>query len=288
MKDYQTTLNRLLIILNRLYLGELLSVSELADEFGVSNRTIQRYFNNYLKDFPLKKIGKKWTIDNFQIELNSDTKIAFEALEKIAKKAGFYSQIEIYLKKLKLSSKNVFHTTLKIENIGDKFEFIVLLEEAINNNKYVEFFYKQKKYKVKPLKIANFDGYWYLLSIEDKDYKFFYIKNIYNLKLLEDSFIKGDENIENAINAWYTPNNIIEVEFLADEYVSKYLEKIPLNSTQIKINTYEDKTTLFQVKITHFMEIEKFIKSWIPRVKVLKPIELHNKIIQDLKKYINL
>ena len=73
---------------------------------------------------------------------------------------------------------------------------------------------------------------------------------------------------------------------MADEYVTKYLDKIPLNPTQIKINSYEDKTTLFQVKITHFMEIERFIKSWIPRVKIIKPIELKEKIENDLRKYL--
>ena len=51
------TLKNLLIILKRLYDGKELSVKELSNELGVSERTVSRYFNEYLKNagFPLKK-----------------------------------------------------------------------------------------------------------------------------------------------------------------------------------------------------------------------------------------
>jgi len=135
MKDYKTTLDRLLKILNRLYLGELLSVLELADEFGVSQRTIQRYFNNYLQDFPLKKFGRKWGINNCKIEINKESEIAFSTLEKLSKEAGIYPKIKNHLEKLRINSTNIFHTHLKVENINDKFDVMVLLEKGIKEKK---------------------------------------------------------------------------------------------------------------------------------------------------------
>ena len=42
--DYDTIITRLTIILSRLNDGEALSVKELAEEFNVSDRTIQRAF----------------------------------------------------------------------------------------------------------------------------------------------------------------------------------------------------------------------------------------------------
>lgn len=46
--DYDKTLTRLNTILARLNDGEVLSVKELAEEFNVSIRTIQRDFNEKL------------------------------------------------------------------------------------------------------------------------------------------------------------------------------------------------------------------------------------------------
>ena len=53
-------LTRLTIILSRLNDGEALSVKALAEEFNVSDRTIQRDFNERLISFPVYQDKKKW------------------------------------------------------------------------------------------------------------------------------------------------------------------------------------------------------------------------------------
>ena len=50
--DYDKILTRLTIILAKLNDGESLSVKELAQEFNVSTKTIQRDFNERLSAFP--------------------------------------------------------------------------------------------------------------------------------------------------------------------------------------------------------------------------------------------
>lgn len=67
--DYDKALNRLTVILQKLYEGETLSVKDLAEEFGTSTRTIQRDFNEKLIQFPIIKDGKKWKMrDGFHVE----------------------------------------------------------------------------------------------------------------------------------------------------------------------------------------------------------------------------
>ena len=39
--------------------------------------------------------------------------------------------------------------------------------------------------------------------------------------------------------------------------------------------------------MTQFMEIESFIKSWLPFIKVIKPVELKEKIELELREYLN-
>jgi len=58
--DYDKALTRLRIILQRLNDGESLGVKELAEEFGVSTRTIQRDFNEKLiSSYPIFQENKK-------------------------------------------------------------------------------------------------------------------------------------------------------------------------------------------------------------------------------------
>lgn len=62
--DYDKILTRLTTILQRLNDGEALSVTELANEFNVSSRTIQRDFNERLIAFPVVQINKKWQMQD--------------------------------------------------------------------------------------------------------------------------------------------------------------------------------------------------------------------------------
>jgi len=68
--DYDKILTRLTKILSKLNDGEELSVIELAKEFNVSTRTIQRDFNERLAPFfPIYQKNKKWVMDEgYKIE----------------------------------------------------------------------------------------------------------------------------------------------------------------------------------------------------------------------------
>ncbi len=57
--DYDKILTRLTTILKRLNDGEALSIKDLAEEFNVSTRTIQRDFNERLISFPIIQVNKK-------------------------------------------------------------------------------------------------------------------------------------------------------------------------------------------------------------------------------------
>ena len=57
--DYDKILTRLMSILSKLSNDEALSVKELAIEFNVSERTIQRDLSERLRDFGIYKEKKK-------------------------------------------------------------------------------------------------------------------------------------------------------------------------------------------------------------------------------------
>ena len=61
--DYDKKLFRLINILAKLYRGESFTIDEIAQEYGVSNRTIQRDLNERLIHFPIYQENNVWKMD---------------------------------------------------------------------------------------------------------------------------------------------------------------------------------------------------------------------------------
>lgn len=61
--DYDKKLFRLINILAKLYRQEHFTVEELAEEYGVSTRTIQRDLNERLIHFPIYQEDHIWKMD---------------------------------------------------------------------------------------------------------------------------------------------------------------------------------------------------------------------------------
>ena len=301
-KDYETTMQRILTILNRLYLGEALSVKELAEEFRASDRTVQRYFNSYLipAGFPLAKQGRRWILEK-EVELGVDkeAQTAFETIESMAKESGIYEKMHPYLERLKLSTKNnPFFTKLNIENIDNDLELFTTLEQAIKKNQELLIRYKTpksvKKLIIQPLKIANFEGYWYLLAVTvyDETLKKFHIKSIEKIEKTNNTFIPDKtllEKLDNAVNIWYDPyEEPIEVRLLADKTAARYLQRLPISKTQTIEGKDNDGSVEYIIKVTHLMEIKNIIKWWMPHIIVLEPQELLEEIQEEVRTFLEL
>ena len=180
--DYDKALTRLRVILQRLNDGEALGVKELADEFGVSTRTIQRDFNEKLvSSYPIYQENKKWKMqDGFKIEKIRDIedKIVLDIIEKITDGIGgnFAIKGKKLLSKIKNEEYAPIYTKLNIEDVSDMINDINLLETSIKNKNIIECSYvydTNKRYNttLNPLKIVNYEGFWYLIAINNDEVK---------------------------------------------------------------------------------------------------------------------
>ena len=281
------TLNNLLKILNILYSGGYVTIKGLMDDYGISERTASRYLNEYLSDarFPIEKVGRKFRLANYNPEITG----AVEAIENFAKEAGFYNDIKDFIKKIKQNSLSTY-IKLHIENIGDYIAEINLIENAIKQKRVIKFTYDNGyEYEVKPLKIANFEGYWYLLALDGDKYKTFHLKSMKNITKTDKTFEIPPtflEKLDNAINIWFEPDKEpFKVILKADEWASEYLKRIPLNPTQKEIEILSD-GSLFEIKITHEMEVKRFIKGFLPQIKVIEPKWLDEEIKKEIREYL--
>ena len=112
--NYDTILTRLTVILSRLNDGEALSVTELAKEFNVSERTIQRDLNERLISFPIYQEKKKWKMqEGYRLEKSTSIEdaVVLDIMEKLIEGAGrkFSMKAERLLSKIKNQSFNLFY-----------------------------------------------------------------------------------------------------------------------------------------------------------------------------------
>lgn len=289
-KEYTKTLSILLDLINRFYAGESLSTTDIENLYGISKRSAQRYIH-YLKNagFNIKSKSRKYYLENI---IDEEKEMIFEAIESLAKNAGIEKELLPLLKQLKLiSEENVFYSKLDIEKI-EPFTFRKI-EEAIKNRKIIKMKYKMDNeiydMDIKPLKISNFEGYWYVNALNHENrYRAYHIKSIKHLEVTDEFFeVKENilKNLDKAVNIWYDPTaEPFTVELFADEHATKYLERIPISKTQKIIKNYDGTSTIY-LEITHENEIIRKLLMWIPNVRVISPTWIKEEVDSYIEEY---
>jgi len=301
--DYDKILTRLTIILSRLNDGEALSVGELAKEFNVSDRTIQRDFNERLISFPIYQDKKKWKMqDGYRLEKSTSVEdaVVLDIMEKLIEGAGkrFSAKAEHLLSKIKNQTFNPFYTKLDMEDIGDKLKEVQQLETAIKNGNQIQCMYRfddfSKTIDLKPLKIVNYEGFWYLIALDARNdiLKKYYLKNITNITVRDETFStdsKLDDLLENSISIWFERDNEpYRVTLYVDSTTAKYFKRKTISKTQKIESLYEDGSMDVSVEITADKEIIPFVKYWIPHIKVLEPERINEIIKEQIDDYLKL
>jgi len=299
--DYDTILTRLTIILSRLNDGEALSVTELAKEFNVSARTIQRDFNERLISFPVYQDKKKWRMqEGYRLEKSASVEdaVVLDIMQKLIEGAGqkFSGKANKLLSKIKNDSLNPIYAKLDMEDIGDKLQEVQQLESAIKEKREIKCFYtlegKSVEISLKPLKIANYEGFWYLIALDARNdvLKKYYLKNIKSITLLDEVFksdSKLDELLDNSISIWFDHNTKpYKVTLQISKEIAKYFQRKPISKSQKVESLYEDGSMDVSVEITNDMEIIPLVKYWMPHIKVLAPSSVKETIAKDLENYL--
>lgn len=297
--DYDKILTRLTIILARLNDAEALSVKELAQEFNVSTKTIQRDFNERLSGFHIYQDKKKWKMqEGFSLEKTKSLQeqLVLDIIEKMTESIGgkFATTSHTLLSKIRNDDFNPIYTKLNMEDISDRFDDIQLMEKAIKTKTELECSYKNDRegsfrVTIQPLKIVNYEGFWYLVAFRDGYVQKYYIKTLSNIQPITKTFTV-DENIEallkNSINIWFKADvEPFEVKIYADKVATKYFKRRALPTQSIE-RLNQDGTMEFIVTITDEMEIIPIIKYWLPHLRVLEPLWISEMINKDLEKYL--
>lgn len=295
--DYDKALFRLTQIIAKLYQGAKLSNKALAEEFGVSTKTIQRDFVKLVALFPIYQEKKLWQLENnfeFEENLSIEDDITLKLLQQTSKSfdKSFQDRASQLLSRINDNIKSPIYTKIALEDISTKLPELNLIEEAINNSKQISFTYSKDgdSFTViaNPYKIVNFDSFWYLVAKRDNQLRKYYLQYLSDVELQENTFRKSkkvEELINNAINIWFNEEGNIDVELLVDKNIIEYFQRKSISPSQ-KIKGYdEDGDMIVSLKITHKNEIIPIIKYWLPNIKVLTPKEINEEIKEEILKF---
>lgn len=296
--DYDKALFRLTSILQKLNEGQILSTKELAEEFNVTTKTIQRDFNiRLIGRFPIEKIGHKWKLrDGHSIDknLSFEEDLILDVLKEFASSMGniFGEKANSLFSKIQNRHNSSIYSKLAIEDLSKETELIQQLHDAIINENEITFSFKNKLRHIEPYKITNFEGYWYLYANEyiENKLKTFYIKDIKGLCITEKKF-KKDLNVlrklDLAINVWFEANEEpFEVRLLVLPEIAKYiLKRKPFNDTQRKIKEFDDGSIEIAFFATSQKEVSYEVKKYQPNLLIIEPKELVKEMLQVSRSY---
>ena len=304
--SYDKKVFRLFFILNQLDSRRRVSTSELAQEFSVSPRTVQRDivllnttgfpiislekgYHSFMEGFSLKKMmltREEASLLSFLHDISKSLGERFEdSFTSILKKVISNEQDSAFYVKLPEGSK-----------INKDFPYIKELEEAVKDNIKIVLHYKTPEkegdYRVCPLKIVFFDGFWYLLAqIDGKDWIIkFRLENIKKIELL-DEFFTSPKNLntflDQSVNIWFTEKRDKQVVLKVDKDVAMYFKRQVYFPLQKITKENRDGSLRIETKICHNEEILRIILRWIPYVHVIKPKDLKVEVEDIVKGYLN-
>lgn len=291
MKIHDKIATRLALILNKFNSGEKFSVDNLVEEFNVTKRTIQRDLSERLSYLPIKKENNLYYLEEYYLgKLNFDDIKNFAILSGV--KELYPSLEEDFLKNIldDTISKAYIIKGYNYEDVSNKTKEFKIVEESILSKTLISFTYNDKERTVKPYKLLNTKGIWYLIATQDDEIKTFSFKKITKLEKSSQTF-KVEQNIIDKINnddnVWFS-NSEIEVVLKIKKEVSNYFLRRKIIPNQIVLKELDDKGLLVSCKVSFDEEILKIVRYWIPNVEIISPDYLKEKLEDGLKEYLKL
>jgi predicted DNA-binding transcriptional regulator YafY len=304
-KDMLTKFSRMLYLLGELDKGSIIP-SQAAKEIGVDVRTIYRYLEDLeTAKFPLTqdKHGRYRFVETFSLKklpLSVKDQVLLGLMEQLAASLGStWKASFLHLKQNAINPQiRAQAYFVKMPRMWHTLDHSILdtLEQAILQKCCLDVYYESSvgkvawSYKVRPLKIALFDGFWYLITLNSKGrFMKFSLGQIKKATLRpNDKFEYEDIEpiLQKAPNVWFDDKQKINITLHVDKEVARYFKEVEFFPFQTIKRTEKDGSLVVTCRTAHFMQVLPVVKRWLPHVTVQKPVALKKALADDLKKFL--
>lgn len=299
MSKYDKAAARMAMILNILSEDHRPTLTELAEEFNVSTRTIRRDINERLLLFPIEqdpqgrfRFQEGYSLDKSVLERDEMLHVVL-ALSQIADaNDSFHRLTQSVISKLAVPGlQSPYYIKPELfEPFDTDSPTANRIEEAILGSRVITFMYKGKPCEAAPYRITNFDGLWYLFardtsSGKTRTYQAAYIKEVV---ATQKRFENDDaETVLNHVHtAWFEDGNCFEVSVKVAPEIADYFRRKKHLSTQKVEKELECGSLIVAFEVSSDEDIDNLIKAWLPHIEILAPKRLRVKILEELKSYV--
>lgn len=285
---HDTLAFRLASILLKLNQDESFTTQELADEFGVSERTIYRDLSSRLAN-----IVERAPDGRYQLVAEYRGKLHPKDLETFAKLVGvdqlFPNNSSRFLVALldTLSHSSFLVRGHHYEKLKPNDPQFQQLDKAIRDQKRCILTYADKRRTLEPYRLINNKGIWYLAATESGLLKSFSLSRINQLLNTEESFEPSAEihrQIKEDDDVWFSIDKT-EVLLSVAPQVAYYFQRRKLLPQQSIDKEMENGGLIVTSRISDEDQILPVVRYWVPHVHIIEPAWLRDALMAELTQY---
>ena len=288
MDSHDTLSFRLADILVKLNNGEKLDPHQLAQEYKVNLRTIQRDLNERLGVLPLQHENGLYRLESFY--LGKLTLKDIKNFATLAGVSGLFPKLDADFIRVILDSTINQAYEVKgqfLEDVSQLKPLFEQLQTAILSHRECCFLYKGSKHTVEPYKLIHHHGCWYMAASHNgvlKAYKLALLKNLLTQQqFMPDPLLVAQVSQEESI--WFGLEKR-EVILTVDKKAASHFKRRQLVPAQQVIKELEDGSLIVSSHISHDLQMLPIVRYWIPHVRILSPESLRESCMVSLKGYI--
>ena len=292
---YQETIAyRLTEILRRLNEGEKLDPHALVEEFGVNLRTIQRDLNERFAFLELEKKDGVYAINRMRLgSLN------FKDVQRFASLAGLQGLHPLLSTDfLKSILENRLQSALLIrghnyEDLRGKEQLFNQLKHAIEECHAISYQYSKptgpkRVEAVRPYKLVNQDGVWYLAATDAGQLKSYAFSKIDQLLVSPETFTPDPailKNLNEEDSIWLNLHKTEVVLKVARQAADYFLRRKLIGGQKIE-KQLEDGGLIVSGSIAHPNQILPIVRYWLPNIHVISPEGMQAELESQLRAYL--
>lgn len=279
---------RLAEILRLLHLGEQLDRRQLAERFGVSERTIYRDLNR-LGDVivPLEN-GRFQLAVEYQSELSPTDLQAFARLSGVEQMFPSAISRRSWLDLLKQGNTSFLVRNGHFEASQPHDQVFRQLRKAIEQHRRCRMLYTEKARQVEPYLLIHNKGIWYLAATENGQLKSFALGRINDLQVMQEAFEPAPEvqrQIHDDDDIWFGQDRIEVTLQVAADNAHYFLRRNVLPHQEL-IEERDNGQLLLRCQANHPNQLLPIIRYWIPHVRIIEPVWLQQKLLDELTDYL--
>ncbi|KPG91894.1 DNA-binding protein [Pseudomonas sp. RIT-PI-q] len=286
---HDTLAIRLAGILLQLNQGESVCRYDLAEQFGVSERTIYRDLSR------LADVVVRLPDGRYQLAPEHQGKLQAQDLEVFAKLTGvnqlFPNSGHRFFRSLLNPDehRNFLVKAHHHENGQPKDLQFQQLNKAIRQHRQCRLVYAEKPRTLFPYRLVNSKGIWYLAATENGQLKAFTLSRISLLHITDQTFVPQPQvhrQIEDDDDIWFSKTKT-PVRLSVAPAIAYYFLRRPVVPGQQIVQTLESGELIVSSLISHANQILSIIRFWIPHVRILVPAWLEAQLNNELKHYLH-